>query len=157
MCNSCARNMHSYHRAIAHLPRVWLHMIFAFERRAIMKSGFISSLSLAGLCMWTPDLFAAGSSSLDSPASALPRGILTVSRYGYSIEQPAQGSEFYQRELSALNLLGIRYAKGQGVKRNPGKAIRFFIRSALNLPVLAGPRNRTGAYRFLMSNVWHPR
>jgi hypothetical protein len=118
-----------------------------------MKSGLISPLSLAGLCMWTPDLFAAGFSSLDSPASALPRRILTVSRYGYSIEQPAQGSGFYQNELSAQNLLGIRYAKGQGVKRNPGKAIR----SALNLPVLARPRNRTGDYRFRMSNVWHPR
>lgn len=35
-----------------------------------------------------------------------------------------------QRELSALNLLGIRYAKGQGVKRNPGLAMKFFLQSA---------------------------
>lgn len=123
--------MYSYHRAIAHLPRVWLDMISPFEKRAIMKSGFVSSLALVGLCMWTPDLFAAGSSSLDSPASAPPRGILTVSRYGYSIGQTAQGSGVDQRELSALNLLGIRYAKGQGVKRNPRIAMRFFLRSAL--------------------------
>jgi len=32
---------------------------------------------------------------------------------------------------SALNLLGIRYAKGQGVKKNPGLAMRFFLRSAI--------------------------
>ncbi len=32
---------------------------------------------------------------------------------------------------SALNQLGIRYAKGQGVKRNPGLAMRFFLRSAI--------------------------
>jgi len=36
-----------------------------------------------------------------------------------------------QMELSALNLLGIRYAKGQGVKRNPGLAMRLFLRSAI--------------------------
>lgn len=95
------------------------------------KSGFVSSLAMVSLCMWTPDLFAAGASSLDSPASAPPRGIFTVSRRGYSIGQTVQSSEFDQRELLALNLLGIRYAKGQGVKRNPGIAMRFFLRSAL--------------------------
>jgi hypothetical protein len=58
---------------------------------------------------------------------------------------PALVGGFYQRKLSALNLLGIRYAEGQGVKRNPRKAIRFFFRSALVLPVLAGSRNRIGA------------
>lgn len=32
---------------------------------------------------------------------------------------------------STLNLLGIRYAKGQGVKKNPALAMRFFLRSAI--------------------------
>jgi TPR repeat protein len=97
-----------------------------------MKSGFfISSLALVCLCMWTLDLFAAASSSPDSHASVPPRGIFTVSRYGISIGPTAQGSEFDQRELSALNLLGIRYAKGQGVKRDPRLAMRFFLLSAL--------------------------
>jgi TPR repeat protein len=41
-----------------------------------------------------------------------------------------QSGEFDQRELSELNLLGIQYAKGQGVKRNTGLAMRFFLRSA---------------------------
>jgi TPR repeat protein len=36
------------------------------------------------------------------------------------------------REPSALNLLGIRYAKGQGVKKNPRLAMRLFLRSASN-------------------------
>jgi TPR repeat protein len=35
------------------------------------------------------------------------------------------------RDSSALNRLGIRYAKGQGVKRNPGLAMRFFLQSAI--------------------------
>jgi TPR repeat protein len=33
---------------------------------------------------------------------------------------------------SALNLLGIRYAKGRGVKRNPRLAMRFFLQSAVH-------------------------
>jgi TPR repeat protein len=96
-----------------------------------MKSGFISSPALVGLCMWTADLFAAGASSLDSHASTPPWGSIAVSRHGYSFGQTAQSSEFDQRDLSALNLLGIRYAKGKGVKRNPRIATRFFLRSAL--------------------------
>jgi hypothetical protein len=54
--------------------------------------------------MWTPDLFAADASSLDSHANAPLRGIFTVSRYGYFIGQTVLGSEFDRRELSALNL-----------------------------------------------------
>jgi hypothetical protein len=34
-------------------------------------------------------------------------------------------------EMSALNQLGIRYAKGQGVAINRGLAMRFFLRSAI--------------------------
>lgn len=36
-----------------------------------------------------------------------------------------------QGDLSALNQLGIRYAKGQGVTRNRELAMRFFLRSAI--------------------------
>jgi TPR repeat protein len=35
------------------------------------------------------------------------------------------------QDPSALNRLGIRYAKGQGVKRNLGLAMRFFLESAI--------------------------
>lgn len=44
---------------------------------------------------------------------------------------PSDQGESDQRDLRALNLLGIRYAKGKGVKRNPGLAMRFFLRSAM--------------------------
>jgi Sel1 repeat len=39
--------------------------------------------------------------------------------------------EIHQREPGALNLLGIRYAKGRGVKKNPGMAMRFFLQAAM--------------------------
>jgi hypothetical protein len=101
---------------MAHLPRVWLHVICSVESKAVMKSHFYtSSLALVCMCMWTLDLFAAASSSRDSHTVAAPRGI-----------------EFDQRELNALNLLGIRYAKGQGVKRDPRLAMKYFLLSALN-------------------------
>src|SRR5882762_11186524 len=98
MRNSRSHRMHSYHRAMAHLPRVWLHVICPFESKAVMKRHFfVSSLALACLCMWTLDLFAAASPSPDSHASAGSRGIFTVSRYGVPIGPTAQGSEFDQR------------------------------------------------------------
>ncbi len=97
-----------------------------------MKGGFfISSLALFGFCMWTLNLFAAESSALDLHAGVQSHGVFAVSRHGDSIGRTAQGNEFDQRELSALNLLGIRYAKGQGVKRDPRIAMRFFLLSAL--------------------------
>jgi TPR repeat protein len=78
-----------------------------------MKSGrFFSSLMLAGLCLWTLNTTAAESQSIE-------------------LRVGARDGEADQRELSALNTLGIRYAKGQGVKRNPGMAMRFFLRSAM--------------------------
>jgi hypothetical protein len=96
----------SYDRAMAHLPRVWPHVMYLIENRAAMKGHLIiCSLALVCLCMWTLDLFAAASSSPDSHASAPPRGIFTVSRYGVSVGPTAQGSEVDQRDLSALNLL----------------------------------------------------
>ena len=69
-----------------------------------IKSGFSSwPLVLVSLCIWAL-----------APSAA-----------------EAKGEEFDLRELSALNLLGIRYAKGQGVERNPRLAMRFFLRSAI--------------------------
>jgi hypothetical protein len=98
---------------------------------ATLKSGlFNSSLVLAGVCMWTLDPSAALSFSPESHVSAPPRAIFAVSRYAVLSTPIAQRREFDQRELSALNLLGIRYAKGEGVKRNTRMAMRFFLRSA---------------------------
>src|SRR6202142_2375896 len=71
----------------------------------LIKSGFYSwSLLLVSSCVW-----ALG----PSVAECAPVSRTTASQ-----------------ELSALNLLGIRYARGQGVKRNPALAKRFFLRSA---------------------------
>jgi hypothetical protein len=48
---------------MAHLPRVWLHVMYLIENRAVMKGHLIiSSLALVCSCMWTLDLFAAASS-----------------------------------------------------------------------------------------------
>jgi Sel1 repeat len=72
----------------------------------LIKSGFYSwSLLLVSSCVW-----ALG----PSVAECAPVSRTTASQ-----------------ELSALNLLGIRYARGQGVKRNPALAKRFFLRSAI--------------------------
>ena len=109
----------------------------------------ISSLALVCSCIWTLDLFAAASSSPDSRAGAAPNGIATVSRNGVSIRPTSLISEFDQRDLSTLNLLGIRYAKGRGVKRDPRLAMRFFLLSALSgyTPAMAnvGTLYETGA------------
>jgi hypothetical protein len=70
----------------------------------------ICSLVLASFCIWVPR---------PSVAECAPQA-----RAAASPLQP-------QREPSALNLLGIRYAKGQGVKRNPGLAMKFFLQSAV--------------------------
>jgi TPR repeat protein len=109
----------------------------------------ISSLALVCSCMWTLDLFAAASSSPDPRAGAAPRGIASLSRNSVSIGPAASISEFDQRDLSALNLLGIRYAKGHGVKRDPRLAMRFFLLSALKgyTPAMAnvGTLYETGA------------
>jgi TPR repeat protein len=77
-----------------------------------MKSGrFFFSLISVGLCLWTLNATAAESHSMESRVSA-------------------EDGEADQ-ELSALNTLGIRYAKGLGVKRNPGMAMRYFLRAAM--------------------------
>ena len=109
----------------------------------------ISSLALVCSCMWTCDLLAAASSSPDPRAGASPRVISSVSHNSVSIGPAASISEFEQRDLSALNLLGIRYAKGQGVNRDAGLAMRFFLLAALKgyTPAMAnvGTLYETGA------------
>src|ERR1700751_4654759 len=109
----------------------------------------ISSLALVCSCMWTLDLFAAEPSSPDSRAGAAPRASSSVRRKGVSIGPTSLISEFDQRDLSTLNLLGIRYARGQGVNRDPTLAMRLFLLSALNgyTPAMAnvGTLYETGA------------
>jgi len=104
-----------------------------FAAACIMKSShFISSLAFVGLLMWTLDLSAAEFFPLDSRASAPRQEMLAVGRGGVSRMTLAQDSELDQHELSALNLLGIQYVKGRGVKRNPLMAMRYFLRSAMH-------------------------
>lgn len=43
----------------------------------------------------------------------------------------ASAAQPEQRQLSQLNEMGIRYAKGQSVKKNPALAMRYFLRSAM--------------------------
>jgi Sel1 repeat len=93
----------------------------ADRSRAARKSD-LSTWSLVLLCLCICALrpsFADGAPA--SRTTASPRLIPPAAK--------VNGAEF-DRELIALNLLGIRYAKGQGVKRNPGLAMRFFLRSA---------------------------
>jgi Sel1 repeat-containing protein len=103
----------------------------------IIKSGFsVCWLVLVSLCIWVPRPSVAECAperTTASPRQIPPSAAGTVkpaSRFGGSVTRKAEGAELDQ-ELSALNLLGIRYAKGQGVKRNPGLAMRFFLRSAI--------------------------
>jgi hypothetical protein len=105
----------------------------------LIKSSFYSwSLLLVSSCVWAfgpsvaecaPESRATASLWLIPPSAAATDK--RASRFGDSVTRNAEGSEFDQRELSALNLLGIRYARGQGVKRNPALAKRFFLRSAI--------------------------
>ena len=89
--------------------------------RPARKSDFSAwSLVLLCLCIWA---------LCPSFADAAPASRTTASPRLIPPAAKANGAEF-DRELIALNLLGIRYAKGQGVKRNPGLAMRFFLRSA---------------------------
>jgi hypothetical protein len=103
-----------------------------FAAGCIMKgSHLISSLAFVGLLMWTLNLSAAEFFPLDSRASAPRQEILAVGRSGVS-RMPLQDSELDQHELSALNLLGIQYVKGRGVKSNPQMSMRYFLRSAMH-------------------------
>jgi hypothetical protein len=99
----------------------------------IMKSyHFISSLTFVGLFLWTLNLSAAEFFPVDSRASAPRRKIFAVGRSGVSPRPLARDIESDQHELSALNLLGIQYVRGRGVKRNPRMAMRYFLRSAMH-------------------------
>jgi len=109
---------------------------------------FLSDPKEAAL-MRTLDPSAALSFSPESHVTAPPRANFAVGRYDVLKAPRGEGSEFHQRELTALNLLGIRYAKGEGVKKNAGKAMRFFLRSAMQgyTPAIAnvGSLYETGA------------
>jgi hypothetical protein len=84
----------------------------------ITKSRFSCSLLLVSLCIWV--LRPSVAECAPERTTASPRQI-----------PPSAAGDAFDQELSALNLLGIRYAKGQGVKRNPGLAVRLFLRSAI--------------------------
>jgi hypothetical protein len=91
----------------------------------IIKSSFsVCSLVLMSLCIW-------------------------VLQPSVAEGAPESRTADFDQELSTLNLLGIRYAKGQGVKRNPGLAVRLFLRSAIQgyTPAMAniGTLYETGA------------
>jgi hypothetical protein len=102
--------------------------------RSVVKCNPICSLVLSGLFIWLarPSVAecalgpATGTSLRLNLTSAAGTGD-AVSRYGVSGTTKAEARKIDHGEPSALNLLGIRYAKGQGVKRNPGIAMRFFL------------------------------
>jgi hypothetical protein len=102
--------------------------------------GFYSwSLLLVSSIVWAlgpsvaecaPESRTIASSRLIPPSAA--GAVKRASRYGNSVTRNTEGGVFDQRELSALNLLGIRYAKGRRVKRNHALAMKFFLRSAIH-------------------------
>jgi TPR repeat protein len=122
-----------------------------------VKSGNVCSLVLVGLFICALDPSAAESSTPESHTGCSPLSIFSsaaeaddaVIRFGVSTASTAEGRDIDQSGLSALNLLGIRYAKGQGVKKNPRMAMRFFLRSAMQgyTPAMAnlGTLYETGA------------
>lgn len=125
--------------------------------RTTIVSGFsVCSLVLVSLCILVLRPSAAECAP-ESRTTASPRQISPlaaeavepVSRIGGSVTRKAEGGEFDQRELRALNLLGIRYAKGQGVKRSSGLARRFFLLSAMQgyTPAMANLGTLYGATR----------
>lgn len=86
--------------------------------RTTLKGGFsVCSLAVMSLCVWvlSPSVAECATQSHTAASSG---------------QIPPSVSEADQ-EPSDLNLLGIRYARGQGVKRNPRLAMRFFLRSAI--------------------------
>jgi hypothetical protein len=136
------------------------------------KSGFSCSLLLVSLCIWVPRPSVAEcvpERTTASPRQIPPSAGGTVepaSRFGGSAGRKAEGADVDQ-ELSALNLLGIRYAKGQGVRRNPGLAVRLFLRSAIQgyTPAMAnigtlyeigaiGQSDFQSAYAWVRAALW---
>jgi hypothetical protein len=134
-----------------------------------VKSGNICSLILVGFCIWTPRPSVAECAAESHTSASLQSIFISaagadddVSRRGVSGTPKTTARTIDQGTPSALNLLGIRYAKGQGVKRNPGMAMRFFLRSAMqgytpamiNIGTLyeigaAGHRNLSRAYAWV--------
>ena len=140
----------------------------------IVKSGFsVCSLVLVSLCIWVLQPSVAECApeprTTASPRQIPPSAAGTVEpagRFGDSVSRKAEGAESDQ-ELSALNLLGIRYAKGQGVRRNPGLAVRLFLRSAIQgyTPAMAnigtlyeigaiGQSDFQSAYAWVRAALW---
>jgi hypothetical protein len=134
-----------------------------------VKSGNICALILIGFCIWTPRPTVA-ECALESHTGTSLRPMLIsaagadddVSRRGVSGTPKTRARMIDQGTPSALNILGIRYANGQGVKRNPGMAMRFFLRSAMRgyTPAMAnigalyeigatGHRNLSRAYAWV--------
>ena len=102
------------------LPRVIAAATSRARAETTPKIGCsLGSIALLSLCIGLPRL---------SGADQAPEPHTTASTRQ---ARPSNEGEFNQLDLRALNLLGIRYAKGQGVKKNPGLAKRFFLRSAL--------------------------
>jgi hypothetical protein len=101
-----------------------------------VKSDNICSLILVGFCIWAPRPSVAECAPESRTSTSLQLISATgadddVSRRGVSGTPKTTARTIDQGTPGALNLLGIRYAKGQGVKRNPGMAMRFFLRSAM--------------------------
>ena len=118
---------------------------------------YMSAPGLAGLWLSMCSLSAAGPFALESstPTGPVPVRASTTKAVGAidlrraSSAPNAHSSQLEQHDLSNLNLLGIRYAKGNGVERNPGIAMRLFLRSAMRgyTPAMAnlGTLYETGA------------
>src|SRR5580658_7154070 len=105
---------------------------------ANVKSGNLCSLILVGFCIWAPRPSVAECAPESHTSSSLQPILISaagadedVRRRGVSGTPKTRVRTIDQGTPSALNLLGIRYAEGQGVKRNPGMAMRFFLRSAI--------------------------
>jgi hypothetical protein len=128
----------------------------------IKRAFYCWSLLWVSTCVWAirPSV---AECAPDPRATASPRLILPSAagtgkramQFGNSVTRNAEGGGLDQRELSALNLLGIRYAKGQGVRRNRALAKRFFLRSAIqgytpamaNLGTLYGAKKHSDLQR----------
>jgi TPR repeat protein len=104
-----------------------------------VKSANVCSLVLVGLFISALDPTAAESPTPVSRTGYSPRSTFpsvtgaegTVICNSVSTASNAEGGDIDQSGLNTLNLLGIQYAKGQGVKKNSGLAMRFFLRSAM--------------------------
>jgi Sel1 repeat len=115
------------------------------------------SLGLAGLWVLICSLSAAAPFSPESSTPTGPVSVRTsIMKSERTLDFPgvlsvtnSRSSTVEQNSLSNLNLLGIRYAKGNGVERNPGIAMRLFLRSAMQgyTPAMAnlGTLYETGA------------